>query len=172
MEQVATESLRELATRRLREIHSAEQVVEQVRNTEVSAERVPLFHTPLGVEHGTQRALVAQNDSSVEVVESERKPVQVPGFSEPAPCSRCRELDSRGIRTLLCGSCAYETPRPPERSVRYPRHWLDQQVPVLPRASRECYEQILNRLLHFGWSETQASSEAFSRMLRWRGDGE
>lgn len=63
MEQIALESLKEIATRALSEARETERMVEQERNNEGKTERVPPFHTPLGVERGTQRTLARRERS-------------------------------------------------------------------------------------------------------------
>lgn len=89
---------------------------------------------------------------------------------KPAPCQKCRDLDAKGVVTIFCSGCGYETPRPPERPVRYARDWIEAQLTELPKSYREHYAGTLERLLRFGWVEEQASSVAFARMLRKRPD--
>ena len=72
MEQTTLEDLKQLAAKGLSEVREVEQGLERQRNTEGSGERVPPFHTPIGVERGTRRALAGENGLSV-IGESDRQ---------------------------------------------------------------------------------------------------
>lgn len=95
MEQLTIKDLKEAAAKALFEAREMEQVMEQQRNNEVSAARVPLFHTPLGVEQGTQRARDGQN------LKSKGHPSPGPSYSAEEMSQRLLEL-TPGHRTYFC----------------------------------------------------------------------
>jgi len=90
MEHAATESLKELAAKRLAELREMERAPEHSRNTEGVSGRCSTVPSPLGVEHGTPTP-----SNVVSIATLTREDLKYPlGFVEqqlPTLSPKCRE---------------------------------------------------------------------------------
>jgi len=124
-------------------------------------------------------------DPWAEIAESESEPTKVANpakapdpesrishLSQPNTqerCERCQELESRGVRTLICSACGFHAKlpeiRPTPDDLKYSLDLVRRELPDLSRRSRGLYDYWLELTMDAGWDREEAERGAFRRSL-------